>query len=451
MKIILSFFTILFSLGAWANLHLAPPDYNTDHGRAIFVDFKTAKYDITYDVVKRKTIVRSKITFVAKSKGHAVFDLLSEPTDLILNGKPTSQRLTTFPGGVSSLRMLTTSVGPGTHVLEMTNTFKKNVRYNVLTSTVSTAFWIRDLKERKFLEQYVPSNFEFDQYQIIMDVKVKGWKKAKQDVFTNGKLTQLGDNHWRIVFPEHYTVACPYFHMTPKGITRQINFSYSSIDGREIPITVYSYFPSQARSFQKETIRVMKELEADYGPWGHDAFVAYGTLPGTGGMEHAGATQTSFGALDHEMLHSYFAKGVMPANGNSGWIDEAIASWRDRGYPRLPDPGFDGSDIGGQSIYKRHTDSRSYALGSAFMAYLDWRLQDLGGLKAFLKGYFKAYNRTVVTTEHFKNNLEFFAGLDLSQEFNRYIWGKTTHESADLEVENPHHPALTEEQLASLL
>ena len=173
-------------------------------------------------------------------------------------------------------------------------------------------------------------------------------------------------------------------------------------------------------------------------------------MPGTGGMEHSGATQTSFGALDHEMLHSYFAKGIMPANGASGWIDEAIASWRDKGYPRLPTPGFGGSNIGGHSPYKRNTDDRSYGLGSAFMGYLDWRLQNMGGLKAFLKGYFAAYKHQVITTEHFKNNLEFFSGLVLSTEFDTFILGKSHSDTFESE-ENPVHKAMSKDDLLNLL
>ena len=56
-------------------------------------------------------------------------------------------------------------------------------------------------------------------------------------------------------------------------------------------------------------------------------------IAGRGGMEHCGATITSMSALAHEITHSWFARGVMPANGNAGWIDEGTARWRDRGYP----------------------------------------------------------------------------------------------------------------------
>jgi hypothetical protein len=238
--------------------------------------------------------------------------------------------------------------------------------------------------------------------------------------------------------------------MSPKGMLRRLDFSYKSISGREIPMTVYSPWKRRTIKFKPEALRVIAELEKDYGPWAHPSFVAYGTMVGTGGMEHSGATATSFGALDHEMLHSYFAKGVMPANGNSGWIDEAIASWRDKGYQRNPTTGFLGSDLGGQSIYKRNTDKRAYALGNAFMAYLDYRLQDMGGLKAFLRGYFQTYKHQVITEQHFKNNLEFFSGLNLDKEFDTYIWGQNV-ENEHLLEENPHHSNLSREQLQSIL
>lgn len=440
----------LMTTSVWANLHLAPPDFETARGRAIFVDFKTADYDITYDVKWKKTRVKSKIIFEAAKTGKPVFDLIPNPLNAKLNGVPVKIIETTSPDG-SKLRQIDGLVEPGEHVLEIENSFSKNVRYNVFTRKVSSAFWIRDLKYRKFMEQYIPSNFEFDQYKMTMNVTFAGTKMARQDIYTNGELTQISPNSYKIVYPEYFTVSCPYFHTTPKGKKKRLDFSYTSIDGREIPITVYTSWWSHPIKFKNETIKVMKELEADYGAWGHPSFVAYETLPGTGGMEHAGATQTSLAALDHEMLHSYFAKGVMPANGNSGWIDEAIASWRDKGYQRKALPAFGGSNLGSQSVYKRHTDSRAYALGAEFMAYLDYRLQDRGGLKSFLKGYFQAYKHTVITTEHFKNNLEFFSGLDLSADFETYIWGENTPDAGLLSEENPVHKELTSTQLHSFL
>jgi hypothetical protein len=437
------------SNSVFANLHLAPPDFDTENGRAVFVDFKTAHYDVTYNLLWKKTLVRSKIVFDQDKTGRPLFDLIPEASRVTLDGKPVSIQTVVAPDG-TTLRQVDMDLEAGQHILQIENSFSQNVRYNIFSRRVSSAFWIRDLKSRNFLEQYVPSNFEFDQYQMIMNVNFLGIKNSSQDIYTNGALTQTSPNSYKIVFPDYFTVSCPYFHTTPKGQKKRIDFTYKSIDGRNLPVTVYTSWWSHPIKFKLEAEKVFKELEADYGPWGHPGLVAYETFPGTGGMEHAGATQTSLAALDHEMLHSYFAKGVMPANGNSGWIDEAIASWRDYGYQRKPRPGFIGSDLGKGSLYQRNTDSRAYALGREFMAYLDYRLQDMGGLKAFLKGYFTTYKHKVITAQHFKNNLEFFSGLDLTEDFDTYIWG-VNPESPQKETGSPAHRTLSQTELDSIL
>jgi len=442
---------LLITSNAFANLHLAPPDFDSKYGRAIHVDFKKAEYDITFDLDHQTASVKSKITFESAATGKPIFDLIPKPENIKINGHKIRAFEITLPGNISRSRILSASVNPGIHVMEMENEFSRNVIFDQEWGHVFSAFWIRDLKDRMFLEQYIPSNFEYDQYKIVLNINVVGLDSPDLDFFVNGQLTRTSAQSWRVEYPEFYTVSCPYFHMTPKGFHSRLDFNYRSVSGKNIPITVYSNWKSRTRKFKAETIKVMQELEADYGAWGHDFFIAYGTMPGTGGMEHAGATATSFGALDHEMLHSYFAKGVMPANGNSGWIDEAIASWRDRGYLRNPSPGFEGSNLGAHSIYKRNTDDRAYGLGSAFMAYLDWRLQNSGGLKAFLRGYFQAYKHQVITTEHFKNNLEFFSGLNFDKEFSTLIWGKNTPETQNLKVHNPNHRPLSPTELKSLL
>ena len=442
--------TALVSSQTWANLHLAPPDFNTSFGRAVYVDFQQADYDITYNVLwKKKPSVKSTIKFVSTKKGMPVFDLIPDPKNATLDGKPVEIVETTSPDG-SSLRQITTEIEPGEHVLTLENKFSKNVMYSLFKKSVSSAFWLRDLKYRMFLEQYIPANFEFDQYQMTYNLTFEGTKKAKQDIYTNGDVTQTSPNSYKIVFPPYFTVSCPYFHTTPKGQKKRLDFTYKSIDGRDLNVTVYTSWWSTPTKFKNESIKIFKELEADYGPWGHKGLVAYETIPGTGGMEHSGAAQTSVAALDHEMLHSYFAKGVMPANGNAGWIDEAIASWRDYGYQRKPLPGFGGSNLGSGSVYKRNTDDRAYHLGREFLAYLDYRFQNIGGLKAFLRGYFAAYKHTVITQEHFKNNLEFFSGLDLTEAFQTYIWGTNTPDS-ELVEPSEIHKAMTDAELKSLL
>jgi hypothetical protein len=436
---------MLFSSSLWANLHLAPPSFNVPGGRAVFADFKTARYHITYDANKRRADVVSSIDFEIKEAGYPIFDLVPDVEDLTINGQRADVLTSSFPGGLSKIRMAKVFLQPGSYTMALKNRLKKNLSFG-LTGKVKSALWIRDLKDRMFMEQYFPSNLEFDQYRIIMNIDVVSRKKVTYEIYTNGEISQLAENSWRIIFPEYFTVASPYMHITPKGRMKRIDYVYRSISGRNIPITVYSKFKRRTKRFEAESRRVMAELEADYGPFGHPKMIAYGA--GRGGMEHAGATMTSFLALDHEMLHFYFAKGVFPANGNSGWIDEAIASWRDKGYQRNPSMSYTYGGLASHSVYRRHTDSNAYSLGAEFMAYLDYRLQNTGGLKAFLRGYFAAYRFTMITTEHFKNNLEFFSGLELDELFRDTVY---TRVEEGLHKENPNHPVLSEKELNDLL
>lgn len=437
----------LVSTSALANLHLAPPDFEVKWGRAVFVDIKEASYNLTFDVESKVATVQSRIVFENKTEGLPIFDVIPNPYDIWLDGKKVKYSNAKDPYG-QDLRLVNSLTTPGAHVLELKNTLSANTSFSSSGKSASSAFWIRDLKYRKFLEQYLPTNFEYDQFPMTFNVEITGNKKPSMDFYVNGDITQTSPTTWKINYPAYFTSSSLYFHMTPKGSKRRIEEEYTSVSGRKFKMIAYSEFFLKTSDFMKYAKEVMAELEKDYGPWAHPSFIAYGTLPG-GGMEHSGATQTSIGALDHEMLHSYFAKGVMPASGDDGWMDEGIASWRDYGYQRLPSVSFSGSNIGRQSAYKRNTDDRSYEYGRAFFAYLDYRLQDMGGLKAFLRGYFAAYKHTIVTTEHFKNNLEFFSGLDLSADFEQYIWGKNSSNGSA--KANPKHLPLTEQQLRNLL
>ena len=108
------------------------------------------------------------------------------------------------------------------------------------------------------------------------------------------------------------------------------------------------------------------------------------------------------------------------------------------------------ANLAGRSIYARNTNSQAYAHGSAFLAYLDYLMQDKGGLKAFLRGYFQTYQKSLITTDHFMNNLEFFSGLELKQLFLDNVYTQTP-EKGDRDVENHFHPFVSQEKLLEAL
>ncbi len=176
-------------------------------------------------------------------------------------------------------------------------------------------------------------------------------------------------------------------------------------------------------------------------------------------MEYAGAAMSGWFAVGHELQHNYFARAVMPANGNAGWIDEAVASWRDyRVLHKLfhwgnDMPNFTLMNLGNHSVYNRKTDKRSYEKGRIFMFYLDSVLKEVNGksLKGFLKKYFDKRKYTTISTLDFQLDLEAYYGRSLNVIFNKYIYGiELDHDGHNMD-ENPYHLQLSDHELKEII
>jgi hypothetical protein len=170
-------------------------------------------------------------------------------------------------------------------------------------------------------------------------------------------------------------------------------------------------------------------------------------------MEYSGATITALSALGHEMFHSYNARAVMPANGNAGWMDEAMARWRDNKYPLVEALNYSYTRLAGRSVYTRMTDRMAYTEGSAFLGFIGHKMSQKGlSMRGFLRDYLGKYRYTTVTTPLFQKELSDAAGMDLSSEFDQYIYGKNAPrnlKSMPLH-EDPMHPRYTKEQLKEM-
>ena len=453
---------LLFSLTAQAGIEHAPPNFDFENKKAVWVDFKKAHYQITYNTQKKVAIAISTIIFEQLEDGYPLFDLISSPFSVSVNGEETIAPEISLPDQVSLVRMVDKKLKAGVHTLTIKSQIETGVKFSTPRfrkkyKRVSSAFWVRDLTDRMFLERYLPTNLEYDNYKMFMDVEVTGTKRW-HSLFANGKVTKLTNNHYQVEFPDWYRSSSVYFHIIPINKFARYYLKYKSIDGRTIPVTIYSRHRFINWVFKKFTWRIMKELERDYGPYPHEQLIIYGRDL-RGGMEYAGATETSLIALGHELQHMYFAKGMHPANGNSGWMDEAIASWRDKGHKMAKIPNYDGANLGNHNVYTRATDKRSYALGRSFIGYLDYTLKDAGlkGMKDFLRKYHDKRRYQAVTTQDFISDLETYAQMSFDEDFRKYIFTeansfqKEDHKHVHTEEENLYHPPVTQEQLDSIL
>jgi hypothetical protein len=443
-----------FSFLAVAGIEQAPPAFKTNDGKAVFVDFISATYELTYDNKSKEAKALTHIIFESRETGLPIFDSVATPTEVLIDGLEVEHGYTPVPGDITFVRYINKEVNPGFHTMTISTPIIHGVAFG--KNAVSSGFFIKDLTDRMFLERFVVSNYEYDQYQMTFNVKVTN-TRFSHNIFANGEVVEIEKNHIQITYPSFYSSSSLYFHLVPKSKFYRLGLKYRSINGNVFPITVYSKYRIRNSIFMRQTQKILRELERDYGPWPHKSLIIYGTKL-KGGMEYAGATATSLVALGHELQHGYFAKGLQPANGNSGWMDEGIASWRDKGHKTYTSPNYNSFNLGAHSIYTRKTDSNSYEKGRSFFSYMNYKLKQAGktGLKDFLRGYFEKRKFTTVTTADFISDIQEYSGLDLTEDFDRYIFGKGDNtkskgRSPAVLPSNPYHPSYSEAEIKSIL
>jgi hypothetical protein len=173
-------------------------------------------------------------------------------------------------------------------------------------------------------------------------------------------------------------------------------------------------------------------MTARYGGWVHgDTFWAFVWGPGRG-MEYDGATTASVAALEHEVFHSWFGRGVKPARAGDGWIDEAWVSWatgtRRAGQPRfhseelpLDDPPV---ELYPHQPWARHTPLAAYTEGARLFAGLAFLFGGPDRLRAAMADWYQANAGRAATTDGLAAHLNAWSGRDISPWWARYVHGR---------------------------
>jgi len=451
--------TLVFGSSALADSRLAPPDFDLRDGggRAVFVHFDAAKYEVTFDIAEKRARISSFIRFTNRSEGMPVFDLIDEPASVVVDGEKATQELIEAPGSRPrqriAFRIVKKKLAPGPHMLEIEHELKAYpARFG--PGKVQSGFFMWDFDARGLLERYLPANLEYDQVPMRMDVRLKGATREHL-LFTNGRADRLARDSWSIEFPKHFNCSALYFHVRPRSETTVLRYDFHSRDGRKIPVVVYEdkrLLRQDLKPFKELLDEKVKAYEARFGPFPHPSLIVYNTGTSKGAMEYSGAAFTNLEALPHELAHSYFGRGVMPANGNAGWIDEAMAT-----YVGGPDTGATGvlepKNMAGHSPYFRGNDSLGYTYGVNLLLNIDRRLagkKDLTfNMDGFLKSWVDARLRQVTSTPILKQELERYAGQSFSDLFGRFVYGLADYSLEKRPVEpmiaSPHPPMTADE------
>lgn len=443
MKALLLWFSLISPTALLAALpDGAPPSFEWNGNQVVPVDFYDMDLSLTFDASAKTGHGRAVIRFHAPESGFPLLDMVPDATAINLNGAPlraTDLVEINSPDGKTKLRVLNQIVFAFSfNTLEIEYRFPTS-QITYTNGGIRLGFFMGDVgsaDQRGFLEKFGPSNLEFDAFALRLSVNVKNASSTHQ-LFTNGEvLTQSAENYV-VQFPYYFTPSSIYFHLSNQNF-ESLHETYVGTQ-HSYPVTVYAASASLASRGLTAAKRVLGELESTYGPFAHDRVVAYITSGG-GGMEYCGATITSLSALEHEFTHFWFARGVMPINGNAGWIDEAIASWRDNGYPTHSSLSGSGSLLAGFPAFQRMTPMAAYSAGARVMGHLDYLFRSSGGLKPIIKKLFAEQQRQGISTPFFQDFVETQTGNDLASLFAKHVYGTTrdiTHVSSPPPSKHP--------------
>jgi hypothetical protein len=411
------------------------PSFTVGDTKATAADIQRIDVSYTADFLNNSVVAQAVVTFTVTEQSFPLLDMIDNPTRIELNGELldlSSFALVSSPDFETKMRVVKQSLEAGS-VNKLVLDYRPSEGVSMgRVNGVSVLYTMDDLQMggRGFFEQYGPAGFENDSYSSSIRFKVVNYGDISTDyrVIANGNAQQIEDMHWLVEFPDYFNTSSFYLHIFRGDRFTVLTENFAGMSAN-IPVIVYGSSPSLVRSGLDTTLAVLAENESVYGPYSHPSAIAYMTET-DGGMEHCGATITSLWALEHEFTHSWFARGVMPANGNAGWIDEAVASWRDNEYPRNAGPSGIAVNLGGYSPYKRNTTRLAYSKGATLISNFDsmfrtTQFEGQAGMKGILRALYSEKRLNTISVDYFKQLLEGMTGTDLTAIFKKYVFGRS--------------------------
>lgn len=287
------------------------------------------------------------------------------------------------------------------------------------------SFGMGDLFDGRHLEMWLPSNLPFDRFPVELEVVLDG-VGTPHTLITNGAMTATGPSSWDVAFPAWFSSVSAMLELWPtdelEHLRRPAPLRGS---GRTVPVDLWKV-RGRPEDLAHEGTRVARLLEAGettFGPFPLDRYTCF-FHDREGGMEYAGATTTSSGALAHEVLHSWFARGVMPASDADGWWDEAVTTYLTRRAAAAPlDFRRAPVELCSRRPFQRHTALAAYAEGSRLFSGLEALVGRPALLRA-MRSFYLTYRRSCVSTATLEEHLVVETGATaVVDAFHRFVYG----------------------------
>lgn len=419
---------------------LAPPPTALPDGRTVVAaELVALQASLTFDVERSRAEVEAAVTFVVASEACAAFDLRQPLAAAHLDGSVVEGEALAHAdlggGPGSAMRVTASPLASGSeHRLELAYALGVPAVEDPLPirwqgGGVRFDVWGSDLSPARYLEQWLPVSLCQDRFPLTLEVAVVGTVEP-HSVVSNAEVTSIDDRRWRLVWPARHTSLSSMFVLAP---TRDLRSA--SVEGVDLTLDA-----DVAEDPEVLARRVAAWLVSDreaFGPSVHPSpFVAHVWQPARG-MEYDGATTASAAALEHEVFHSWFGRGVKPASASDGWIDEALATWWTSDHPEAPRRSAVPLDLdeppcvlAPPSPWSRHTPRAAYRTGYRLIAELAHRaggpIRGVEAVSQALAAYYGTRAGGFATTDDLQQHLCDYLGLDLGPWWDRYVRGRSS-------------------------
>lgn len=409
---------------------------------AVPIHLNLVKANIVFDGSTKTTQCTAEIQFtVGPDAGYPYFDLRQTINTAVLDGTPlivSNIAHHDFGGGADAeLRILEQWLAAdSSHTLVLTYALTtpdapnaRSVIWESGSERLSFDFHLSDLNPSRYLESWLPSNMLFDYFPVQLEAQIINSSYA-HTLLSNGAVSSLGTNHWQIDFP---SVFAPCSHMLLIEATDRVElYSTSTTLSGGTPVDLELMKRASDTTLNLSSAATilagyLDEFHTGVGTYMHgNRYVAYLTSGPTHSMEYDGGTTSRLGALKHEAFHSWWARGMVPARGEDGWLDEAWTKYNTRtgGPNAIP---LDMSDspvaLWTNNPFKRKTHGSSYDHGAGVFSGL---AADLGitTLLSHMSGIYqdrieRRYTTPVIEAELIRRSSQ----LPIARYFDRFVYG----------------------------
>ena len=397
---------------------------------------------VLLEPASRSATATAEVRFDSDGRGRPALDLRQHVDALRIDGRPldVSAWAPVDLGGGAGAEMRVLDVDlEGKHTLEVdyaigTPSAEGGVPVEWRGSDgVRWDLWMSDLHPGRYLEMWLPAPLCHDRFALTIEVELRGTDRPHALV-TNGRVTPVAGG-WSVAFPPHFTSLSP---MLVVAHADEVEQRETAVDlaGRPSPVVVRTTrhldVDADLEACEADVAAWLAYLARRYGAWAHgDAMSVFVWGPGRG-MEYDGATTASVAALEHEVFHSWFGRGVKPACAADGWIDEAWTSWatstrRSEGARY----GAEALDLDGSPVtlrpshpWARYTPVASYTEGSRLFSGLAHLLGGAPQMRSAMAAWYRDNAGGLVTTDGLEAHLRRWSGVDIGPWWQRYVHGR---------------------------